>query len=213
MKRIHIVIAFAVIMAVTIVGVVFFYSQPAKPARPLPKDLVGIVLPEARPLEPFHLTDIDEKPFDLERLKGKWSLLFFGYTHCPDICPTTLTTLRLMARQLQQTPEYYENTQFIFISVDPKRDTLPHLKEYVGYFHPDFLAVTGKKAAIDKLSRQVGAVYMFDGDTSSDDYIVNHSASIALLNPQGEWIGRFNPPHKASSMAEDFRRLRDYYQQ
>lgn len=164
-------------------------------------------------LEPFHLRDMNQKAFDLERLKGRWSLLFFGYTHCPDICPTTLTSLRLLARQLQQTPDYYKNTQIVFISVDPGRDSLPHLKKYVSYFHPDFLAATGKKTQIDTLARQLGAVYMFDGDTNTDDYIVNHSASIALIDPQGRWVARFNPPHKASKMADDFRRLRDYYQQ
>jgi protein SCO1/2 len=213
MNRTAILTALAVLAATAALALVFFFSRPAEPSRPLPKELVSIVLPEARALEPFQLTDIEQKPFDRERLKGKWSLLFFGYTHCPDICPTTLTSLRLMARQLQQTPDYYQDLQVVFISVDPGRDSLPHLKEYVSYFHPDFLAATGKKTQIDKLARQLGAVYMFDGDTNTDDYIVNHSASIALIDPQGRWVARFNPPHKASKMADDFRRLRDYYQQ
>jgi protein SCO1/2 len=149
-------------------------------------------------------------PFDLNSLQEKWTFVFFGYTHCPDICPTTLATLKGTAMQLQQSPEDYRDARFVFISVDPKRDALAHLKEYIGYFHPDFLAATGDRAQIDALVRQLGAIYMFDGDTAGDDYIVNHSASIALIDPQGNWVGRFNPPHRAAGIAEDFRRVRHF---
>lgn len=213
MERSYVITAVAITLITALVGWVFVLSQPQAPEqRPLPEELTDIVLPEARDISAFQLSDSNGQPFDPSRLTGKWSLLFFGYTHCPDICPTTLTTLRGMARSLQQTPDYYRDMQFVFISVDPKRDGLAHLKEYVHYFHPDFLAATGKKVQIDKLARQLGAVYMFDGDTSGDDYIVNHSAAIVLIDPKARWVARFNPPHKASELADDFRRLRDYWQ-
>jgi protein SCO1/2 len=170
------------------------------------------LLPEARPLEPFRLAGPENKSFTNEQLKGHWSVLFFGYTHCPDICPTTLSTLRGVADRLQQGPADYADTQFVFISVDPQRDSLDHLREYVRYFHPDFIAATGEKAQLDNLVRQLRAVYMFDGDTTGEDYVVNHSASIAVVDPQGRWVARFNPPHQAARMAEQFRRLRDFYQ-
>lgn len=211
MERSHIITAASIAIVAALMVLVFTLSQPAEPDRPIPKELANIILPEARTLQSFSLTDIRQQAFDLSRLKGKWSFLFFGYTHCPDICPTTLSTLRMVAKNLQQTPAYYQNTQFVFVSVDPKRDSLEHLKQYVGYFHPDFLGATGKKEQIDTLARQVGAVYMFDGDTSGDDYIVNHSATIVLVDPEGRWVARFNPPHKAGEMADEFRRLRDYY--
>jgi len=213
MERSSIITAASIAVVAAIAAAVLYLSQPAAPARPVPEELTNVILPEARPIEPFSLTDTRERPFNLESLEGKWSFLFFGYTHCPDICPTTLSTLRLMAKDLQKTPKYYDNTRYMFISVDPKRDSLKHLKEYVGYFHPDFLGATGSKAQIDKLAKQVGAVYMFDGDTSGDDYIVNHSATIVLIDPKGRWVARFNPPHKASELAAEYRRLRDYYQQ
>lgn len=201
----------AVIAVVALSSLVLYVALPKKSARPVPESLNNILLPEPRPLNEFSLTDMNGEPFDLARLKGNWSFLFFGYTHCPDICPTTLTTLRGTAKQLEQRGDDYLDTRFVFISVDPKRDNLGHLKEYVGYFHPDFLAATGDKARIDALARQVGAIYMFDGDTSSDEYIVNHSATIVLIDPEGRWIGRFNPPHSAAQIADEFSTLRDYF--
>lgn len=184
-----------------------------KPLPPPPAELNAVLLPEYRQVTPFQLTDGNEQPFELSRLEGKWSFLFFGYTHCPDICPTTLAMLRLVAKGLQQTPAYYQDSQFFFISVDPKRDKPANLKQFVSYFHPDFKTATGKKSEIDNLAKQLGAVYMFDGDINSDDYIVNHSATVVLIDPQGRWVARFNPPHKASEIAEQFRQVRDYFQQ
>jgi protein SCO1/2 len=192
-------------------AVLWFVATPAQPPRPLPAALNDVLLPEPRPLEDFALTDMNGKPFDLKRLNEGWSFIFFGYTHCPDICPTALTTLRLAAKQLEQGEGNYRDTRFVFISVDPRRDSLAQLKQYVGYFHPDFLAATGDKGQIDTLARQLGAVYMFDGDTDSEDYIVNHSASIVLVDPQGRWVGRFNPPHSAAAIADEYRALRDYF--
>lgn len=212
MERSRIISLTAGLLALAALSVLVLYvALPRPPQRPVPPELGNILLPEARPLTPFALTDMNGKPFDLQRLQGKWSFVFFGYTHCPDICPTTLSTLKGSARQLQQSEGNYQDVQFVFISVDPRRDSLEQLKEYVGYFHPDFLAATGDKAQIDALARQLGAIYMFDGDTSSEDYIVNHSASIVLIDPQARWVGRFNPPHRAAAIADDFRRIRDYF--
>ena len=214
MKRNRVLSLTAMFLAVAaLAALVLYVAIPKQPHSPVPPELGKILLPEVRELTPFSLTDMNGKPFDLKRLKGKWSFVFFGYTHCPDICPTTLGTLKGTAERLQQSPDDYRDTQFVFVSVDPKRDSLAHLKEYVGYFHPDFIAATADKAQIDQLVRQVGAIYMFDGDTAGDAYIVNHSASIALVDPEGRWVGRFNPPFRAADIADDFRRVRGYFNQ
>lgn len=197
-------------MVAALAALVLFVARPHQAPKPIPLELNAVLLPEARPLTDFALNDMNGKPFDRSLLQGKWSFIFFGYTHCPDICPTTLATLKITASKLQKNPELYRNTQFVFISVDPKRDSLAHLKEYVSYFHPDFLAATADKQHIDELAQQVGAIYMFDGDTSKDDYIVNHSAAIALIDPQGRWVARFNPPLSATKIADDFRAVQDY---
>ncbi len=184
--------------------------QPGQPLKP-PAGLETTILPRAKTLDPFQLVDSEGHPFGVERLKGKWSLLFFGYTHCPDICPTTLMTLRGVRNALESTPDYLRDVQFLFVSVDPKRDTLEHLRQYVRFFHPDFLGATGEKAQIDQLVAQTGAVYMFDGDTESDNYIVNHSATILLVDPQGRLYARFGTPHTVEGVSESFRRVRDFH--
>jgi protein SCO1/2 len=211
MKRSRIISLSAGFLALAVLAaLVLTATTPKQVPRIPPPELGNLLLPEARALVPFNLNDMNGMPFDLQSLQGKWSFIFFGYTHCPDICPTTLATLKGTAAQLQQNPDEYRDTRFIFVSVDPKRDSLAHLKDYIAYFHPDFLAATGERAQIDTLAQQLGAIYMFDGDTSGDDYIVNHSASIALIDPQGNWVGRFNPPHRAAGIAEDFRRVRHF---
>ncbi len=202
------------LIAVVALGVVSYTQLNREtPMAPPPEALAEVLLPEYRAVTPFNLTDGDGQAFNRSRFEGKWSFLFFGYTHCPDICPTSLAMLRMVAKNLQQTPAYYQDSQFAFISVDPKRDKPQQLKSFVSYFHPDFLTATGEKSEIDNLARQLGAIYMFEGDTNSDDYIVNHSATVVLLDPEGRWVARFNPPHKAAEIAEQFRRIRDYFQQ
>ncbi len=174
-----------------------------------PEALVGKLFPEPRPAGVFTLVDQHGARFDAARLDGRWSLMFFGYTHCPDICPTALTNMRLLHAKLSEAERL--DTQVVFVSVDPKRDTPEHLKDYMAYFNEAFLGVSGEREQIDALARQAGAVYFFDGDTDGDEYIVNHSAQILLLDPKGRFYAQFQPPHTPDEMLVDYRRLRDFY--
>ncbi len=207
--------AFIIIAAGLLLARIALYSpeqeaeQVSAPSK-TPAALQNLLLPESSPLRAFGLTDHDGQPLGLEQLKGQWTFVFFGYTHCPDICPTTLGMLKGVAMRLGTEP-LPDDTRFLFVSVDPKRDTIPHLKDYIEYFHKDFIAATGQREAINTLSRQLGAMYMFEGDTEGDEYIVNHSASVALVNPQGEWVARFNPPHTVKQFHSDYLLLRDYF--
>lgn len=184
-------------------------EEPTQQSAEPPAELTNLLLPEPRPLKTFNLTDHTGQPLGLKQLKGQWSFVFFGYTHCPDICPTTLGILKGVAMRLEAEP-LPGRTQFLFISVDPKRDDIPHLKNYIDYFHKDFVAATGDRKGIDKLARQLGAIYMFEGDTDGDDYIVNHSASVVLIDPQGRWVARINPPHTVKQFHADYLQLRNY---
>jgi protein SCO1/2 len=206
-------LSIAILLLALLLAVVLLWPVPQQPAasRPIPEVLRPLLLPEARPLAAFTLQDHNGAPLTLEQLRGGWSLLFFGYTHCPDICPTTLGTLRGVTQRLEA--QHAADTRIIFVSVDPKRDTLSHLRKYIGYFGPDFIAATGELQEIDNLTHQLGAMYMFDGDTTGNDYIVNHSASVALINPQGEWVARFNPPHTVTKFSSDYLQLRDFLSQ
>ncbi len=178
--------------------------------RLLSAELGSVILANPIPLQPFSLVDHEGRPLTLDSLKGHWTLLFFGYTHCPDICPTTLAVLQGVAQKLDSEPALAASTRTLFVSVDPKRDTPQQLKQYIAYFNPAFIAATGSRDEIDNLTTQVGAVYLFEGDTRRDDYTVNHSAAILLIDPQGRFYARFNAPHTASGITDTYRRIRAF---
>lgn len=211
MKQLPAKLYLLLLAAILLAAVGAWWLPPAALPRQAPTELAGVILPQPQPLQPFTLTDQDGNPFTVESFKGHWSLLFFGYTHCPDICPTTLGVLKGVAQRLDETPELAASTRTVFVSVDPRRDSPAQLKQYLAYFNPAFSAATGEKGEIDNLAGQVGAVYLFDGDTSRDDYIVNHSAALLLIDPQGRLYARFNAPHAASAIAESYRRIRAFH--
>lgn len=167
---------------------------------------------QSRPLVDFSLVDQNGLPFTNERLKDRWSFLFFGYTHCPDVCPTTLATLNnalnLIAKNHDQ-----QNTQIIFISVDPERDSAEQLKSYVEYFNPQFIALTGKPSELDGLTSSLGIVHAKIANTADpDNYLVDHSASVLLVDPKGRLTALFGAPQRAKTLADDYHTLRHYYE-
>ncbi len=109
-----------------------------------------VILPQTRSVPDLTFTDQDSQPFQTASLKDKWSLLFFGYTFCPDVCPTTLAQLRELQTKLP--PEVAKNLQVVFVSVDPHRDTAPRIKEYLGFFNAGFKGITGSEENVQKLA-------------------------------------------------------------
>lgn len=171
-------------------------------------EIAGFVYPQPRAMSPVTLTAHDGTPFTLDRLRGKWSFVYFGYTYCPDVCPTTLAELARVHALLAQAAAD-DDTQYIFVSVDPKRDTPPHLAQYVAHFDKQFIGVTGTRAALDKLTQQVGVAYDYPEGTDGDNYTVSHSSIVALFDPDARLHAVFTAPHKAESIVDGFRRLRD----
>lgn len=206
-KKSQYIIALLVIVLATVSGILF--SIWLNQQQGLPQDMEAIVLPQSRPVAQFSMLDQNGQAFGTEQLQGKWTFMFFGYTHCPDVCPTTLGMLKGVAMRLAAEPQP-EKTRFLFVSVDPKRDTTAHLADYIDYFHKDFIAASGERSEIDNFTRQLGAIYLFDGDTEGDEYHVNHSASVALIDPQGVWVARINPPHTVNQLHTDYLQLRNY---
>ena len=164
----------------------------------------GTLLEPARPLPTFSLIDQRGEPFGNEALRGGWTLMFFGFTHCPDVCPTTL---RLLAQVQQSLVDLKGDLRpdVTLISVDPKRDTPEQLAKYVSFFGADFRGVTGSDEDIDNFTRQIGVPVAITpvGDT----YTVDHSGAIFLINPAGEIRALFSPPHTAATLADDYRRI------
>ncbi len=201
---------YAAIVALLVVAVttaVLFSRSPGE--QPVPVELQGVLWPRPKPLQPFSLVDHHNRSFDRQRLTGKWTLLFFGYTSCPDICPTTMNVLAGVAKRLVQDTPVAAQTQVVFVSVDPQRDSLEHLAGYMGYFNKDFLGVTGEGEEIDKLVRQVGAAYMKEPADASGNYLIGHSGSIFLVRPDGSVLGAFPPPHDPETIERQYRQIRD----
>ena len=151
-----------------------------------------VLLPQSRSLPSLALTDQNGQALQVDQLKDKWSLLFFGYTFCPDICPTTLAQLRQIKSELP--PEAVNNLQIILVSVDPNRDTPKQLKQYLGYFDPQFKGLT--PASIEDLQKLANAVSIpfIPADTSKPNYTVDHSGNLAVIGPDGTQRGFIRAP-------------------
>ena len=177
-------------------------------ARLLP-DRVMTLLPVPKPLTAFALTDHQKQEFDLSRLKGKWSFLFFGFTHCPDICPTTLAILARARGNIAKSAVGAEDVQFVFISVDPNRDTAGKLRQYVDYFDTTFLGVTGNDAQIGNLARQLGAAYQVAFTPGMENYPVYHTTAVFLVDPRARYHAMFTPPLDAETISRRFKVVRE----
>ena len=172
-------------------------------------DRVMTLFPDPKPLTAFALTDHRNRVFDPASLKGKWSFLFFGYTHCPDICPTTLAILARARDNIAKSAAGAEDIQIVFISVDPNRDTADKLKQYMTYFHATFLGVTGKNVQIANLAGQLGAAYQVAITPGMENYPVYHSAAVFLVDPQAQYHAVFTPPLDAETISARFKVVRE----
>jgi len=172
---------------------------------PAPPNLQAALLyPAPRTVPEFHLTRADGAPLTNADWQGRWTLVFFGFTHCPDVCPTTLGTLKQVWTRLA--PAQRERLRVDFVSVDPQRDTPEQLGRYVAFFSPDFIAATGSDTELTALTRALGLLYVrVPGENG--DYSVDHSAQVILIDPQGRLVGLFRPPLDAGRIAADLAQL------
>lgn len=173
-----------------------------------PKELSQFLLPSPKELTPFTLSTAGGETIGLKDLNGKWSFVFFGYTHCPDVCPTTLSLLGEVFEILEEQSTH--TVQGIFVSVDPERDTPKSLKSYMAYYHPGIIGVTGDRNAIDSFTRQMMTSYIIhppEVPSDPDSYLISHSSVIFIVDPQGHLVGVFPPPLKVKSIAADFQLL------
>lgn len=152
---------------------------------------------------PFSLVDQNDKLFTDTSLKGKWQLVFFGYTHCPDVCPTTLNDLSLA---LDQLGDKKSQVGIVFISVDPERDTPAVLKSYVESFGGPVEALTGSPDAVAQAAKDY-KVYYAKHPRSDGGYDMDHSALIYIMDPQGRFTATFTPDDQPEKMAERLKKL------
>ena len=180
-------------------------SRNSSSAEPLPASLIAF--PERKPLAEFILVDDEKGVFDLKSLESRWSFIFFGFMYCPDICPTTLYDLSLVKREMVALGISESDIQFVFISVDPARDKAAQIQRYVQYFDHAFLGATGSIGQLTNLTRQLGAPFRAEPETSTNVYEVTHSSAVYLVDPLGHYAGIISPPFVASDVAAQFAEL------
>jgi protein SCO1/2 len=172
-------------------------------ARKAFSPIQGRILSPARRIALPELKKGDGSAFTDADIKGDWKLWFFGYTQCPDICPTTLGMAASAKRQAESQGKDFP--QVIFVSVDPERDSLSHISDYVSYFDRDFIGVTGEPDMLKALTLQMSVVYMkLEAEENSEaGYLVDHSASLLLTNPEGHLVAYLSPPHSPKTILKD----------
>ena len=169
------------------------------------------LLPHARELPEFSLVGQDGEPFTRESLKGKWHLVFFGYTYCPDICPTTLTRYTQVTNRLGDAPDVLDNTRVLFVSVDPGRDTPARLKEYVQFFNPEFIGATGDPDELARLAKAFALFYQAHEPDENGNYLIDHSAAVAIVNPDARLLGYFSAVTDPEVISRDYRRIVEFF--
>jgi protein SCO1/2 len=202
------IIAIMVVVAAGAVGI-FLGAHGLHMRRSAPPETHAALFKSPRSLPAFSLSSTAGRPLDDQTLAGHWSLLYFGYTHCPDICPTTLALLAHVVRDLRNTgsrkvPRVY------FISVDPKRDTLAAMKPYAQSFDPAFVGVSGPVADLRKLTTRLGVAFTYSKPDAKGNYTVNHTAGVFLIGPDGKEVAVFTPPLHQAQMVDDLHKILAY---
>ena len=179
-------------------------SQP-----PPPQPVTATLLEPPLAIPDVTLTDKADGVFTLEQLQGRFNLLFFGFTHCPDICPLTLAVLARMHAEWN-TP-HIDVPQVVFVSVDPARDDPAQIDTYLGHFDPVFQGVTGPREAMDPWLKALGVAVHVQQHAEGEPYTVTHNSTVYVVGPGAELIAVFSPPHDAAVIAADFLKIRDHY--
>jgi len=194
---------------IILILIIYLIQSPSQ--KTVPKDLIAVLRPQAVPIQPFSLTDQNGQPYTENNLKGKWSFLFFGYTYCPDICPTTLTTLKQINNELKKNSKTASDMQVVFVSIDPERDKPEMLAKYISYFSQEFTAVTGFDKNLIDFSRQFSAAYIKEAASTPGDYLMSHTSSIFLVDPQMRIVASFSPPHQAETIIDQYQKIHELF--
>lgn len=209
MSNSKLIITILLVMSMFVFGVFYFGMikpyQHTKNIKELKID--GVLLPQAQVINDFHLTDNQGKPFAKDNLKGHWTMMFFGFTNCGMVCPTTMAALNQMYKTLQTQLPDSRLPQVVMVSVDPDRDSVERMNEYVLTFNPHFIGLRAEieeTVALEKQLHIAAAKIEADGE-GKNHYTINHTADILLFNPNGQLQAFLSFPHKADQMVKDYK--------
>lgn len=195
-------------LAIAAAAAGFMFARGMLPAAP------GVVQPELnaatllgtpRPLPDFSLLDQHGEVIGPELFDGRWHLVFFGFTHCPDICPMTLQTLSAVRARLAG--QGHEPPGVVFVSVDPERDAPTKLADYLAYFDTSITGVTGDVDDIARFARDMGVAVFMGAEDDDGRYSIDHSTAVFVVDPAGRLAALFRMPHEIDGMADDFTRI------
>ena len=207
-RTIGIVFAAALAAGLGLIAAQKVFTDPSN--SPWPETATATMYPQPRPLPEFNLRQSDGTALVPGELKGHWTLVFIGFLSCPDVCPTTLRELSRAQKQWESIPEGLR-PRVLFVSVDPERDTPARVGEYAHAFHKDTLAATADVPELERFATALGFVFQkVPGkhfDENPNDYSMDHSAGIAVLDPQGRLAGLIRPPLRPDAIASDFAKL------
>ena len=199
------ILVIAAFMTVVVAGFVHRIQQPRVMTDTEMKINGLYILDTPRNVGEIQLIDHHGQAFTRERLQGKWTLVFFGFTYCPDICPTTLAFLNEFVGQLEGTE--VEDTAVVMVSVDPARDSVEQLATYVPYFNAAFTGVTGEFLDIHRFATALNTPFR-KVPGQDENYLVDHSANVVLINPRGDYHGFFKAPLDLAKMKVTYRSAR-----
>jgi len=187
-----------------------FVSQHLSTLKKIDPNLLhGTLLDKPREVNQFSLTGTDSLPFTNASLQGQWTLVFFGFTQCGYLCPTTMAELAKMYRLLEDN-SVKPLPHIVMVSIDPQRDSLDKLNQYVTAFNPHFYGARGNEEAVNRMTRELGIAYARVALPTVEDpknYDVQHSGALMLFNPKGELSAFFTTPHQADFLAKDYQLL------
>ena len=185
----------------------FWLGQQTLPGRADDRlaDVSATVLAEPRPVPAFSLLDHHGRSIDESVFAGEWQLVFFGFTHCPDICPMTLQQLAQVRGTLAS--QGADAPGVVFVSVDPERDDPETVAGYIDYYDPSFLGITGDREGIDRLTQEMGIAVLRSQRDEHGEYDVDHTSAVFLVDPQGRLAAVFGMPHDPATIARDFTRI------
>lgn len=209
-RTIGIILLIAVAAGAGLLAAQKFFGPATPSGAKWPETQAVTMYPQVRPLPEFSLRQSDGTQLTSGELNGHWTLVFLGFTFCPDVCPTTLAELAQAQKAWESLPDS-TRPRVLLVSVDPERDTPAALGEYAKGFHKDTLAATADVPTLEKFATSIGFVFMkVPGDKFAEnpqDYTMDHSSGIAVLDPQGRVAGLIRPPFQPKAIAQDLERL------
>jgi len=207
---------FPVLLLVLLIAgsAVYWVEAPMAPSVQALQLKAGTLLSQPRTLPDVILKASDGSDKFSHDYAGKWTLLFAGYTHCPDVCPTTMSDLNRVSQLLLQQGIDPQKFRILFLSIDPERDTAEKLRDFARYFNPAFEAVTAKPSDLEVFTKALGVVYLkipADKASPADKYVMDHSTAVLLLDPAFRFAGLFSAPHDPQAIADDLVKILAVY--